>query len=123
MNLLLVEDEALIALNISESLRDSGYSVQHVLTGLEAVDVLEAGDTIKGVITDIKLGGQLNGWEVARRAREIMPDIPVIYITGDSGHEHTFQGVPDSVLIEKPFAVAQIITAISLLLNASPSRG
>jgi DNA-binding response OmpR family regulator len=69
------------------------------------------------VLTDIKIGGDLDGWDVARHARELKPEIPVIYISGDSTHEWPVKGVPGSVMVAKPFATAQIITAVSVLLN------
>jgi hypothetical protein len=40
-------------------------------------------------------------------------------MSGASGHEWTSSGVPHSVLITKPFAVGQIITAVSQLLNSA----
>jgi hypothetical protein len=43
-------------------------------------------------------------------------------MSGDSAHEHTVQGVPDSVMLQKPFAPAQLITAIATLLNAVPPQ-
>jgi two-component system cell cycle response regulator CpdR len=55
---------------------------------------------------------------VARRAREINPATPVIYMTGTHGEEWASKGVPNSILLAKPFAPAQIVTAISQLLNA-----
>ena len=72
--------------------------------------------------TDIKLQGAVDGWAIARKAREMLPHIPVVYMSGDSAHEHTSLGVPDSIMIQKPFATAQIITAISTLLNAVPPQ-
>ena len=71
-------------------------------------------------MTDINLLGKLDGWEVARAAREIDPAIPVIYMTGTHGDEWASMGVPESVLLLKPFAPAQIVTAVAGLLNASP---
>ena len=53
-------------------------------------------------------------------AREINPTIPVIYMTGTHGEEWASKGVPNSVLLIKPFAPAQIVTAVSQLLNANP---
>jgi len=44
--------------------------------------------------------------------------IPIVYMSGASGHEWTSHGVPNSVLIAKPFAIGQIVTAVSQLLNA-----
>ncbi|MDP8919398.1 MAG: response regulator, partial [Pseudomonadota bacterium] len=70
-----------------------------------------------GVVTDIRLGAGPTGWDVARRARELAPGIPVIYVSGDSAHEWDSRGLPNSVMITKPFVTAQVLTAISTLLN------
>ena len=59
-------------------------------------------------------------WDVARRAREKIPTLPVVYVTGDSAHEWAAQGVPNSVMISKPFVAAQIVNAVSTLLNGGP---
>ena len=74
---------------------------------------------VGALVTDINLGsGKLDGWNVARCAREIDPDFPVVYMTGDSADEWASKGVPNSILITKPFAPAQLVTAISQLLNS-----
>lgn len=52
--------------------------------------------------------------------REINPDMCVVYTTGAAADQWLSQGVPNSVLISKPFAPAQIVTAISQLLNQTP---
>ena len=54
---------------------------------------------------------------MARKARELNPTIPVIYVSGKDGHDWSAQGVPQSVMIAKPFAVAQVVVAMANLLN------
>jgi DNA-binding response OmpR family regulator len=63
----------------------------------------------------------LNGWEVARQIREIDPAFPIIYMTGAAADQWASQGVPNSILLEKPFAPAQLVTAVSNLLNTGTS--
>jgi hypothetical protein len=46
--------------------------------------------------------------------------IPVIYISGDSAADWSAEGVPESIMISKPFVMAQIITAVASLLNKTP---
>jgi hypothetical protein len=41
-------------------------------------------------------------------------------MSGDSAGDHTSQGVPDSIMVQKPFAAAQIVTAVSTLINKLP---
>jgi len=55
-----------------------------------------------------------NRWELGRLLQET---IPVVYITGDSAREWSANGVPNSIVLQKPFANAQLITAVSTLLN------
>jgi hypothetical protein len=50
-----------------------------------------------------------------------VPGIPVVYMSGDSAHEWGSRGVPESVMVAKPFVTVQIITAITTLLNESGS--
>ena len=59
----------------------------------------------------------MNSWHVARRAREIDPGFPIVYVTGVSADQWASYGVPNSILLERPFAVAQLVNAISNLLN------
>ena len=70
-------------------------------------------------MTDINLLGRLDGWEVAKRAREIDPTFPIIYMTGAAADQWASRGVPNSILLTKPFAPAQLVTAVSNLLNDS----
>src|SRR3954467_16001741 len=56
----------------------------------------------------IKFGkDRIRGWDVARRARANNPALPVVYITGANAHEWAAQGVPQSLLLAKPFAPAR----------------
>lgn len=117
--ILLVEDEHLIALSVQEALEEGGYAVRAASSGTDAISVLnEATDQICALITDIRLGTGPDGWDLARHARELNPRLPIVYMSGDSSRGHSSRGVPDSLMIQKPFAPAQIVTAVSTLLNA-----
>lgn len=118
--LLLVEDDEGVISLLEETLRDGGFDLELAKNGAAALGILEArSETLRGLITDINLGAGPNGWDIARRARELSEDIPVVYMSGASGHEWTSHGVPNSTLVHKPFAPAQIVTAISALLNVT----
>jgi CheY-like chemotaxis protein len=112
---LLVEDDELVLMLIQDSLEDAGFAVTVTREGQEALRRVSEGEEAV-LITDINLGAAMDGWAVARGARELKPQLKVIYVTGDSGHEWAAQGVPGSVLIEKPFAPAQIVTAVASLM-------
>ncbi len=121
MLILLVEDESLIAMSIEEALTEGGFAVHSVESGSEAIAAIDSGDYLfAGLITDVRLGEGPCGWDIARRAREVQPTIPVVFMTGDSAAEHSARGVPDSLIMQKPFAAVQIVTAIATLLNQLP---
>jgi DNA-binding response OmpR family regulator len=63
----------------------------------------------------------MSGWQVARQAREIDPMLPIVYMTGTSTEEWTAKGVPNTILLQKPFAPAQMVTAVSQLINTGPT--
>ena len=121
--LLIVEDEILIQQTVEDALTEAGFTVMIASSGTEAMT--ELGDDaarFRAVITDIRLGDGPNGWHVAQCARELVQDMPIVYMSGDSGHEWTSKGVPNSVMISKPFATAQIVTAVATLLNEADSH-
>jgi CheY-like chemotaxis protein len=115
---LIVEDAALIQLEIETALQEAGFNTDAAATGKAAIAKLEAVQEIRGLVTDVNLGNAISGWDVARRARQLAPDLPVVYATSVSMAEWSVNGVPNSVLIAKPYVPAQIITALSQLLNA-----
>jgi len=115
-----VEDDAVAGGEVKRALEDAGFRVLLVQSGEKATSTFDenAGE-VGGLVADVKLGGNVSGWDVARHAREVNQDLPVVYITGFSAEDWPSQGVPKSILVQKPFAPAQIITAISSLLNVS----
>jgi DNA-binding response OmpR family regulator len=121
IRILVVEDDQLVQTMVEEALSEGGFEAALTASGEEAIALLQ-GDksSYRAVVTDINLLGKLDGWDVGRTARELDPTMPVVYMTGTHGEEWASKGVPNSVLLAKPFAPAQIVTAISQLLNASP---
>lgn len=117
--LLLVEDEPLIRTALAEALESSGFALEESESGTEAVARIDGGESFVGIITDIRLGSGPNGWDVARHARQRFPALAVVYMTGDSAADWSAEGVPNSILIQKPFATSQVITAVSTLLNTA----
>src|ERR1044072_2820840 len=91
--LFLVEDDALIRELLEASLTDAGFEVIEVSCGTKALAEFDADAArFRAVITDIRLCVGPDGWAVARRARELVPTMPVVYMSGDSSHEWSSQG-------------------------------
>ncbi|NLR97426.1 response regulator [Rhizobium sp. P38BS-XIX] len=121
---LLAEDEPLIQANLEDVVTEAGFEHLSVSNADEAIRALEE-DSARfcALITDVRMPGEENGWDLARRARELQPLMPVIYMTGDSAKEWAAQGVPNSVLLQKPFVHAQLVTALTTLLNDAAASG
>ena len=118
MSVLLVEDEVLILEIVQDALEQAGFAVQAAPSGGAALDLMSEGVAeLAGLVTDIRLGEGPNGWDLARHARRNRPDMPVIYMTADSAADWPVEGVPRSQLVQKPFAVSQIVTALSAMLT------
>ena len=116
---LIVEDDLAIQIVVEEALSDAGFEAAVAPSAEEAVTLLRSkAMDYRALVTDISLKGRMTGWEVAKQAREINPTFPIVYITGAAANEWASHGVPNSVLLEKPFAPAQLVTAVSQLLNA-----
>jgi DNA-binding response OmpR family regulator len=116
--LLMAEDEPMISDLIAMTLQDAGFEVVCVDSGVEAIAELNrTPNRFAGLVTDIRMGGGKDGWAVARRARELMPEVAVVYVSGDSEGQWTTHGVPQSVMVPKPFSPSQIVTAISAMLK------
>ena len=115
--LLLVEDEFLIRLTLAETLADAGYEV------VEAEDADEAlarlGESpVDLLLTDIQLPGPVNGNELAKRVRAVLPELPVIFMTGrpEPGAGHL--AGKREVTISKPYLPSEVCAAIARLLGA-----
>ena len=116
---LVIEDDEPVQVVVEDALAEAGFAPAIVASGEEAVTLLQGmAQEYRALVTDIALRGRIDGWEVAQRAREIDPNFPVVYISGASAGEWASKGVPNSVMLEKPFAPAQLIAAIANLLNS-----
>jgi len=116
--ILVIEDDQSIQTVVEDALTEAGFEPAIAASGEEAVTLLQGGKTkYRALVTDINLLGRIDGWEVAKHAREIDPEFPVIYVTGAAADQWASHGVPNSILLTKPFAPAQLVTAVSNLLN------
>ena len=88
---LVVEDDAPLQSIIEDALTDGRFEPAIAASGEEAVTLLMG---LKGkyraLVTDVQLRGVMDGWEVAKSAREIDPEFPIVYMTGG----HAAEGHP-----------------------------
>ena len=117
--ILVIEDDQAIQTIVDEALTEGGFEPAIAASGEEAVSLLKGGlIKYRALVTDIDLRGQIDGWEVAQQAREIDPAFPIVYMSGAHAEDWASKGVPNSIMLAKPFAPAQLVTAVSQLLNS-----
>jgi DNA-binding response OmpR family regulator len=119
--ILYVDDELLIQELIESVLGDAGFSVVLATTPAQALEAIKSPD-LRGLVTDINLGDPIDGWEIARRARETHVHLPIVYVSGLCEGEWSVKGVPQSLMIAKPFAPAQITVALASLMVLPTAR-
>ena len=116
-SLLVVDDEIPIQAALEQTFTDAGYDVSTASDGIQAIDLLELrAGSLGALITDLSLGRGPDGWQVARRARELAPTLPVVYITGGRGREGVPTWAPDGVMLLKPFTDDHLLVVVSALL-------
>jgi CheY-like chemotaxis protein len=79
---LLVEDELLVREVAAGDLAEAGFDVTAVSDGDEALAILREGTDFDLLFTDIRMPGSTDGWDLAREAKRMIPDLKVIYATG-----------------------------------------
>jgi len=121
---LLVEDEADIRSLTAETLRDRRHIVIEAEDGNAALTALRerltTGERIDILVADIGLPGGINGRQLASAAREHLPDLPVLLITGYAGHalgpaSEVSAGIS---LLSKPFSFEALTARVDSLIAA-----
>ena len=118
--ILVVEAEPVIQDLLEDALHEAGFAVARASSAQQGIRMLDAPHArYCALITDVDPKAALAGWDVARHARRLVPGLPVVYASSRM-HEWEQRGVPGSVLVKKPYALAEIVDAVSRLLNAKP---
>lgn len=120
---LIVEDEALIGLATVEWLAEEGFDVQLAATGEEALQMLRDDETVDALFTDINLPGDLDGWKLAQKAREMRPDLAVVYASGRYATTDDALAVKDGVFVPKPYQCERIASLLLRLIAPHREAG
>jgi CheY-like chemotaxis protein len=122
---LIVEDEALVRMLIVEVLEDLGYASLEAGGAVSALRVFESGTRVDLLITDVGLPGSLNGRQLADAARELRPDLKVLFITGYAQNAAIGNGVlePGMAMMTKPFALDALAAKIRAMIENGDGEG
>jgi CheY-like chemotaxis protein len=112
---LIVEDEWLVRMELAAAFEDEGCTVLESTSAEDALAGLRLGARIDLLVTDIRLGGMLNGWDLAAAVRGLDAGVAVIYVSANPFSPE--RDVGDSVFIDKPALVAEVVSAARKLLG------
>jgi CheY-like chemotaxis protein len=110
---LIVEDEVLIRMLLSEALRLAGYDVIEAADADEAIQVMQAAACPDILITDVKMPGSVDGFALAAYVRRARPGLKVIVTSGHAGPDGAV-GIADAFL-PKPYDLGLILQRVRSL--------
>jgi PAS domain S-box-containing protein len=84
--ILLVEDEAILAMSEARMIETHGYEVVSAYSGEKAIDLVDSDPTISLILMDIDLGEDMDGTEAAEKIQE-KHEIPIVFLTSHAEKE------------------------------------
>ena len=121
IRVLLVEDEYLISQWVAESLAEQGFAVCTATNGMDALKCL-ASVPVDILFTDINLAGSMDGTMLARRARELVPHLPVVYASGRVNILDPQVRVQGSTFVPKPYVPSLIGRVLANAVKSAAER-
>ena len=116
--IIVVDDDADVRAFLVDSLESLGHSVSAASGGEEALAMLVECDPELAFI-DYAMPG-MHGADVARAAREIMPEMPIVFVTGYAETDQLFAALgADAPILRKPFSVSDLANAVEDALTRS----
>jgi PAS domain S-box-containing protein len=122
--ILVVEDDPRVRAVTRRTLQAAGYAVYEAITGLAAINFIDAHPgEIDLLVSDVVMPGA-NGRELANLLRSTQPDVPIVFMSGYPMTEIERRGlnVPRGSILEKPFSPEALIAMVSETLSRRPSR-
>jgi signal transduction histidine kinase/CheY-like chemotaxis protein len=118
---LVVEDQTEVRTQIADALNEIGHTVMEAGDGMAALKLLESGEPLDLLITDVGLPG-LSGLELAEAARASRPNLPILLITGYVGKALEPSRLARNMeVLRKPFTLDELAARVQALLKAAAS--
>lgn len=117
--ILAVEDEELVRELIVETLENEGHCVFDAPDGEKALSIVREQPDLDMIVTDVRMP-KVDGFMLALSARDIRPDIALMFMTGYTGASPP-QKLAAEKTLHKPFAPEDLVSAINAILARRPS--
>ena len=116
---LIVEDQTEVRSQIADTLNEVGYMVIEAGDGMAGLKVLESGEPLDLLITDVGLPG-LSGLQLAEAAHAMRPNLPILLITGYAGNSlGTWKLASNMEVLRKPFTLDELAARVQGLLKGT----
>ena len=117
--ILLVEDDDAVRETVMRHFLRFGYQVLDARNGSAALAILDRGDRVDLLFTDMVMPGGMNGAELAIRARERRPGLKVLFTSGYTAPALASQmlQVDSSAILSKPYRIADLAREVRTLLD------
>lgn len=118
--ILVAEDDEEVRATVVEMLGDLGYSVLKARDAASALTVIESGVPIDLLFTDVVMPGPLRSADLARKAKERLPDLAVLFTSGYTENSIVHDGRLDAgiELLSKPYSRETLARKVRMVLNA-----
>jgi CheY-like chemotaxis protein len=120
--ILLVEDEPAVQDVAFEMLRECGYTVIVADDGKSALQILANDTEIDLLLTDVVMP-ELNGFQLAHRARALRPTLPIVYISGYADEARLQAEAVHGPVLRKPFRTADLVEYVAAMLRRAEAAG
>jgi PAS domain S-box-containing protein len=117
----LVVDDEVDLLDIALAyLADMGFTAFKAIDGASALEVLAQHSEIDLMVTDIVMPGGMNGVELVQRARDLCPDLKIIYSSGFPAEALAEKSMPlvDGPLLRKPYQRAEFVAIVNRTMES-----
>jgi CheY-like chemotaxis protein len=120
--ILLVDDEIPIRELLAEVLRDAGLDVVEARNADEAMRVLSGHAKVDILLTDVQMPGKLDGVDLARNARHLQANMPVMIISAylHRAADRTKGMIPTPLLVSKPYSLQSVVHQVQQLAGSLP---
>jgi len=122
--ILVVEDNDMVRSHVERLLGGLGYTVLSAADGQQALEILSGDAQVDLLFTDVVMPGGLSGRQLADKAREIDPDLPILYTSGYTENAIVHQGRLDEGvhLLQKPYRREELSTKIRRVLAEADGK-
>lgn len=117
--IVLIEDEALIAMDLKRRLDAVGYRVDRIFSSGEDAVAFAVHNQLDLVLVDGRLAGEIDGIETMRRIRRTHATVPMIFVTGYTNESfiERAQELNPVACLTKPVDISALITHIDSVLQ------